>query len=268
LLPPSPIEGDRWPLPADVRSPIALAIGDSLDPWYNPKEYRLYLIDLNGGRLRAFSATGEVVAETTLDAIDRPTDQPGRFGYVELDYYGNIYVSDRTAGALYKFDSQLRPLVTFSGPGPGGDALDEPRGVAIWRRFGQVFVAEREGAQYFFVGTDFEPRTGPIEIRRDGDQRVAFDMFLTEAALITAAFVSTEGDTLAIVDAGVHGAGAQTVSWTSIEWRIPPVEGWHERAKRVFIEARPTYSSRRRFSRIRDLEIAWRDHLTPYSEDQ
>ena len=268
LLPPSPIDGDRWPLPADVQSPIALAIGDSLDPWYNPKEYRLYLIDLNGGRLRAFSATGEVVAETTLDAIDRPTDQPGRFGYVELDYYGNIYVSDRTVGALYTFDSQLRPLVTFSGPGPGGDALDEPRGVAIWRRFGQVFVAEREGAQYFFVGTDFEPRTGPIEVRRDGDQRVAFDLFLTEAALITAAFVSAEGDTLAIVDAGVHGAGAQTVSWTSIEWRIPPVEGWHERAKRIFIEARPTYSSRRRFSRIRDLEIAWRDHLTPYSEDQ
>jgi DNA-binding beta-propeller fold protein YncE len=268
LLPPSPINGDQWPLPADAHSPIALAVGDSLDPWYNPKEYRLYLIDLNGGRLRAINASGEVMAETTLDMLDRPTDEPGRFGYVELDYYGNVYVSDQVSGVLYKFDSQLRPLVTFSGPGPAEDALDEPRGVAIWRRFGQVFVAEREGAQYFFVGTDFEPRSGPIEIRRDGDREIAFDLFLTEAALITAAFVSAEGDTLAIVDAGVHGVGPQTVSWAPSEWKSPPAEGWHERAVRVLVEARPTYSSRRRFSRIRDLELAWTGHLTPSSEDQ
>ncbi len=268
LLMPSPIESDRWPLPADVHSPIALAVGDSLDPWYNPKEYRLYLVDLNGGRLRAISATGEVLAETTPDVLDRPTDEPGRFGYVELDYYGNIYVSDQVTGVLYKFDSQLRPLVTFSGPGPVEDALDEPRGVAIWRRFGQVFIAEREGAQYFFVGTDFEPRSGPIKIRRDGDRDIAFDLFLTEAALITAAFVSAEGDTLAIVDAGVHGVGAQTVSWAPSAWRSPPADGWYERAERVLVEARPTYSSRRRFSRIRDLEVAWGDDLTPSSEDQ
>lgn len=258
VLPPSPIEEDRWPLPGDVERPAALAIGDSLDIWYHPPAYRLYLVDRDGERLRAYDAKGRVLAEVAPGELDRPADRPGRFGYVELDYYGNVYVSDSVAGVLYKLDLDLRPLATFPGPGPADETLVEPRGVAIWPRFGQVFVAEREGARYFFVGTDFSPGTEPLEIRATGEPPAyGFDLFLTEMSLVNAAFLDSAGDTLAFVEAGTFGPGHATVEWTAEEWTRGPPADFRERLQRVAIEARATYSSRKRFSLIRTFDVRW-----------
>ncbi|MGH7544396.1 MAG: NHL repeat-containing protein, partial [Gemmatimonadota bacterium] len=193
ILPPSPIAGDRWPLPADVDGPTALAVGDSLDPWFHPSAYALYLVDREGGRLRAYGAAGQILAETSPDRLERPADGPGRFGYVELDYYGNVYVSDPVANVIYKFDPDLHLLAAYPGPGPADEGLDEPRGIAIWPRFGQVFVAEREGARYLFVGTDFRAED-PLEIRASEDPPgYAFELFLTERSLVGAAFLDAAG---------------------------------------------------------------------------
>ncbi len=257
LLASSPVVGARWPLPADVRAPRGLAVADSLDPWYRPRIYRLYLVDLDGGRLRACGADGAVLAETVPDSLPRPRGGAGRFDYVALDYFGNVYVSDPTANVLYKFDADLHWLTTFPGPGRAEDAFEEPRGIALWKRFGQVFVAEREGAQYFFVGTDFRPLQEPVEVRREAPGTWAFDLWLTEAAQITTAFEDAAGDTLAVAEAGVFGTGRQAISWGESAWRAAPPEGWEARAGKVTIEARPTYSSKKKFSRIRTLRVAF-----------
>lgn len=258
ILPASPIAGDRWPLPEDLERPSALAVGDSLDPWYHPSAYRLYLVDRDGRRLRAHDARGRVLAEVAPAALERPTDGEARFGYVELDYYGNVYVSDPLAGVLYKLDPDLQPLATFPGPGPAEEALVEPRGVAIWPRFGQVFVAEREGASYFFVGTDFRPDGEPLELRvADGSAGYAIDLFLTELSLVGAAFLDASGDTLAYLDAGTYGPGRVTVEWTPDEWAAAPPDDFRERLSAVAIEARATYSSRKRFSLVRVFEVRW-----------
>lgn len=251
----SPIEADRWPLPADVDSPISLAVADSLDPWYSPAHYRLLLVDRDGQRLRAIDASGTVVAESTLPALEG--DARGALAFVELDYYGNVYATDRHLDVVYKFDSHLRLLTKFPGSDPTVDPLDEPRGVAIWRRFGQVFVAERNGAHYFFVGTDFEPRTGPLEVREVGRRAWALDLFLTEAALVTVSFLDAAGDTLATADVGTLGVGEQVARWGSAGWLEVPAEEWRERSTHAIVEARPTYSSRRRFSRVRRYELVW-----------
>jgi DNA-binding beta-propeller fold protein YncE len=256
---PSAIAADRWPLPPDVRDPRGLAVGDSLDPWYHPAAYRLYLVDWDGARLRAYGADGAVLAEVTPDGVAPPGAVPGRFDYVALDYYGNVYVTDPGTNALYKFDPLLQHLTTFPGAGPDEAALDEPRGVAIWKRFGQVFVAEREGAQYFFVGTDFQTQE-PLSVSREGDPpHYTFDLFMTEAALVTARFLDAGGDTLAVAEAGVYGTGEQAVAWGPEAWARPPPEGWEERAARLSIEARPTYSSRKRFSLVRTMPFVWTD---------
>ena len=258
-VPPSPIAGDRWPLPSDVDRPTALAVGDSLDPWFEPSAFVLYLVDGDGGRLRAYGAKGEVVAEVSPDALERPEGGPGRFGYVELDYYGNVYVSDPLASMVYKLDPGLRPLAVYPGPGPADEALDQPRGIAIWPRFGQVFVAEREGARYLFVGTDFEA-ADPLQVRASEDRSsFALDLFLTERSLIGVAFLDTAGDTLAAVDAGTFGPGAATVEWPASAWTAPPPDGLRRLASSVVIEARATYSSRKRFSRVHAFDVAWSD---------
>ena len=258
-LPPPLTPGDRWPLPDDVDAPRGLAIADSADAWFRPSASRLYLVDRDGQRLRAYDPEGVVVA--SIEARDvSPDDAGARFLYVELDYFGNVYVSDPAEGALHKLDPDLRPLTTFKGPGPAESALEEPRGIAIWKRFGQVFVAEREGAQYFFVGTDFRPLEEPLRVRRGAEGGPwELDLFLTEAATVRVAFLGRVGDTLAVADVGTVGEGRQAVGWDATEWQSPPPEGWWERAERVVVEARPTYSSRRRFARVRDFPLLWMD---------
>ena len=259
ILPPSPIAGDRWPLPADLDRPTALAVGDSLDPWFQPSAYLLYLVDREGSRLRAYGAEGEILAEISSGRLARSGGRPGRFGYVELDYYGNVYVSDAMANVIHKLDPGLAPLAAYPGPGPPDETLDQPRGIAIWPRFGQVFVAEREGARYLFVGTDLRA-DDPLEVRSpEQPPGFAFDLFLTERSLIGAAFLDAAGDTLAAVDAGTFGPGAAIVAWPATAWTKPPPDGWRELARRIVIEARATYSSRRRFSLVRSFGLAWRD---------
>lgn len=257
LLPASPVTGDRWPLPGDVEAPLGLAVADSADPWLRPGGYRLYLVDRDGARLRAYDAAGRVLAEVHPDDLSRPGGGPGRFFYLALDYFGNVYATDPLAEVVYKLDEHLRPLAVFSGPGDPGSALEEPRGIAIWKRFGQVFVAERAGAQYFFVGTDFDIDS-PVAVRRgEADGSYAIDLTLTEAATVTVAFLDVAGDTLGVAEAGTVLQGARTARLGS--WSLLPSEGWRERAASVAIEARPTYSSRKRFSRVRLLPLVWED---------
>ena len=260
LLPPPLAAGDRWPLPDDVEAPLGLAVMDSLDPWLQPNATRLYLVDRDGGRLRAYDTRGRVVA--AIAAADLPDGEAVRFFYVEIDYFGNVYVSDPAGGRIWKLDSRLRLLDSFSGPGPVESALEEPRGIAIWKRFGQVFVAERDGAQYYFVGTDFRAVSEPLEIRRaprSGEEGSAWsmDLFLTEAATVSIAFLDASGDTLAAADTGVALAGPRTISWDDTDWTEPGAAGWEEGAQRVVVQARPTYSSRRRFARVKELPFVW-----------
>ncbi|MDX1661465.1 MAG: NHL repeat-containing protein [Gemmatimonadota bacterium] len=255
LLPDSPVSGDRWPLPDDVEAPLGIAVGDDRDPWYRPQGYRLYLVDRDGERLRAYDAGGRVLAEVSPEDVRGFDAGPGRFFYVALDYHGNLYVTDPIAGAVYKLDDRLRPLAVFPGPGEAGTALEAPRGIAIWRRFGQVFVAEERGAQYYFVGTDFVVDS-PAEIRRDeAGSGYAIDLTLTEAATVKLTFLDAAGDTLGVADAGRVPQGSSSARWSA--WIRFPVEDWMARAERVAIEARPTYSSRKRFSRTRTVPIEW-----------
>jgi sugar lactone lactonase YvrE len=258
----SVVSGDRWPLPDDVDAPLGLAIMDSLDPWLQPNVTRLYLVDRDGRRLRAYDVEGRVVASVEAANVAEGGESP-RFFYVEIDYFGNVYATDPGSGRIYKLDPELRPLASFAGPGPAESALEEPRGIAIWKRFGQVFVAEREGAQYFFVGADFLPVTEPIRVARgEAPGSWALEGFLTETSTVHVAFLDGAGDTLAIADAGTVGTGRQMVAWGSEDWVSPPAEGWETRAQRIVLEARPTYSSRRRFARVRIFPVVWEGALT------
>jgi hypothetical protein len=57
---------------------------------------------------------------------------------------------------VIKFDHNLKLLDIFGSEGDEDNQFIEPRGIAIYKRFGQVFVAEKKGAQYFWVGTNLK----------------------------------------------------------------------------------------------------------------
>ncbi len=102
----------------------------------------------------------------------------------------------------------------------------------------------------------------PLEVRRAPREKGglvdwSMDLFLTEAATVTIAFLDATGDTLATADAGIQRAGPQTVAWDETEWTEPVARGWEGKARSVVVEARPTYSSRRRFARVQEFPIVW-----------
>ena len=71
-----------------------------------------------------------------------------------IDYYCNIWVTDFANHCIHEFDRNLNYLTSFGRKGGGKKEFFEPRGIAIYKRFGQVFIVEKEAAQYYWVGTD------------------------------------------------------------------------------------------------------------------
>lgn len=135
---------------ATLFQPIAIAAITKGDEWIYYGDYFLAVTDSLGGRLWKISPDGKALGLVRRSAIAGN----GSFNHVGIDYYGNIYVTDTRAGKIHKFDRYLKYIVAIGDTGTGDVQFDEPRGIAIYRRFGQIFVSERAGARYFWIGTD------------------------------------------------------------------------------------------------------------------
>lgn len=202
--------GGRWDHDADDRF-AAVVCGDGSR-----------LVTLEDG-----AVTGEAV----------PSDCGGSvFNYPVIDYYGSIWVSDSAACMIHKFDRNLRHLASFGSPGTGDRELDHPTGLAIWRRYGQIFVAERKGARYFWIGTDlldidFTALAHGFELTG----------WLTEPSNILAQVEDDDGVVVRTVHNGRAPSGAFECSWdgTDVSGRRLPGGAY-----RLVARIEPTYSSR------------------------
>jgi len=125
--------------------PYTIAAISKSDKWYYYRNYYIAVVDSFGQRLWKLTLEGEPIKVVHYSSIYHG----GAFGHLAIDYYGNVYITDKKMGVIHKFDRFLNYVVSI-----GGSDLDEPRGITIYRRFGQVFVSERAGAQYFWIGTD------------------------------------------------------------------------------------------------------------------
>lgn len=132
-------------------------------------------------RLVKLSLAGVVQECVDYSAV---SDRGGGFYFPAIDYYGNVFVTDAVSGCVYKFDRHLRPLARLECAGEHPDDLDAPRGIAIYRRFGQVFVAEETGVSYFWVGTDVL-NTECRAVPGNGGGKVIVRFFLTEQSNVT-----------------------------------------------------------------------------------
>jgi len=147
-------EADGRPLrsiQADLSGPEHIAVIDAGERWSYFREDYLCVTDHGGRRLVKLSLEGQPLAR----AGDLETSwEKALYGYPAIDYYGNVWVSDRDNHCIHKFDRDLKYIVSFGREGDGRGEFRSPRGLAIWRRFGQVFVAEEGGAQYYWIGID------------------------------------------------------------------------------------------------------------------
>lgn len=131
----------------DLEGPTGIAVIDKDAPYNQFQTDAAVVIDREGSRLNLFSLGGLLLRQYDMRRLG--LSRAG-FSYATFDRHGNCYIADRENDQIHVFDPELKHVVSF-----GDDSrFSSPRGIVIWRRFGQLFVNEAEGGQYLWVGLD------------------------------------------------------------------------------------------------------------------
>lgn len=227
--------------------PVAVATVPEGDRLARGKQPQIIIADLDGARVRCFTPSGSLHA--TLEARTLPASD-ARFDALEIDYYGNVYAVDTEHHRLHKLRDDLFPLDTFGAEGTGQGEFRSPRGIAIHRRLGQVFVTEVDGGQYLWVGTDVRDlRVEP------GAAGVEFAFVLTEESTLTLRVLDSQGaEVAALVAERRTPCGPFRGGWDGTNAQGERVPGG---TYTIEIRARATYASRSVFERTMERAFAF-----------
>ena len=135
--------------PSGSAAPTALAVADGSNYWSYFRYERVLFYADGGSKLVKCTFDGKMLLQAAMPAGHRAS-------YGAIDYYHNYWVTDTDHHCILKFDHNLKLLETFGSYGTGDNQFDGPTGITIYKRYGQAFVAERKGAQYYWVGTDLK----------------------------------------------------------------------------------------------------------------
>jgi DNA-binding beta-propeller fold protein YncE len=150
----------------DFYEPTAIAVIDKNDPYNYFGDDFIIVIDQNRSRILKLSRSGQILSMTDARMIGLLEAQ---FMYCAIDRYGNIYVTDKINHEIHKFDRNLVYLISIGKEGRGKVEFFEPRGIFIWKRFGQVFVTDIAGGSYYWLSSDgfiigcFPPRLDSLK---------------------------------------------------------------------------------------------------------
>lgn len=164
----------------DLNKPIAIAITDKGERWSYYKDEFLIVIDGAGKRIQKFDLNGKLLARVETGLSPLPANC--EFSDCAIDYYENIWVTDKLNNCLHKFDRFLRYITKVL---PPAGEFTSPRGIAIWRRFGQVFIVEREAINYFWIGVDGYIEGCYPSVFNPKEKGVTVVLYLTEPANIS-----------------------------------------------------------------------------------
>ncbi|KPK71343.1 hypothetical protein AMJ71_02555 [candidate division TA06 bacterium SM1_40] len=227
-----------------VEHPDGIAVYDGRDQWSFYEDRSLYVVDQHGERIQQFSLDGRLIAAVKMSDIG-VTDAD--IAYLAVDYYGNLYATDMSNHRIHKFDRSLRYIISYGRYGTGDKEFDSPRGIGIWKRFGQVFIVEREGAQYYWVGVDASirgifPRTFGIE-----HSGTTLSLYLTEACEVNVS-ISDENKNVVrrLVPELWRELGEHEIVWDGLDDARRPVPPG---VYRLNVTVEPTYSSKGYFKK-------------------
>ena len=191
--------------------PQAIAVVDPQEPYAAEPDGSVYVIDQGRARIQRFSLEGHFLGQLTAADLGRASVH---FDSLALDYFDNVWATDREASQILKFDQNLQWVDSWGRPGDEDGCLDGPRGIAIVRHYGQVLVLERQSAQYLWVGADirdikFSPLLDP-----DRGRLARLDFRVTERAWVDA-WVEDQGRhrLATLLDHKLQRQGAQTLYW-------------------------------------------------------
>lgn len=233
---------DTMPRVVELQAPTGVD-AVSGEPWFHTGESFAVAVTCDGTTLVKLMGDS-IVAETGLSDCGGDV-----FNYPVIDFYGNVWVTDSISCMIHKFDDDLRYLSSFGGPGSGDREFDHPTGIALWKRFGQVFVAESEGARYFWVGSDIRD----LDLSTAG-RSVTVTGVLTEESSVVAYVENGSGGRAATISDGRLPAGEFEFFWDGVTAgsRTSEAEGGEYA---LVIEVQPTYSSRGYFSKQWEMDF-------------
>ncbi|MFC1627820.1 NHL repeat-containing protein, partial [Gemmatimonadota bacterium] len=160
-----------------ITAPGALALSHPDQRWSYYHEFALYVADRENPVLIRLDQQGNETARISAGDIGLSSM---RVAYMTTDFYGNVWVTDSENHSIHKFDRKLNHLVTFGSKGNRDRQFESPRGIDIWRRLGQMFIAEEKGAQYYWVGAD---ATDVAAVQRGTSLKISYS--LTEHSYLT-----------------------------------------------------------------------------------
>jgi DNA-binding beta-propeller fold protein YncE len=135
----------------EIYQPMGIAVIDAKAPDNFEKDDFLVVTDNYGTRISKFSRNGRFMG--SVQSYDLGLVE-GHFLYAAIDYYGSIYITDEANNQIHKFDRNLTYIISVGRTGTGGGEFLSPRGISIWRKFGQVFISEQRGGQYLWLAVD------------------------------------------------------------------------------------------------------------------
>lgn len=232
-------------LEAAFSRPVDVATVPEGDRLAAGRKRTVVVADRDGRRLRSFDPAGALRAARDASSLAVPD---ASFDDVDLDYHGNVFAIDRKGNRIHKLREDLFPLDTFGARGTSPGEFLGPRGIAIHRRFGQVFVTEEDGGQYLWIGTDVR------DVRaRNEDGGIRLDYLLTEESLVEVRVLDARGATVArLVEEARQGAGPHAGFWDGTDASGARVAAG---AYTIDVAARATYASRSSFERKRSLRV-------------
>jgi len=198
------------------------------------------VIDHFGTRINQLNQDGQIIR--SIDCRRIGLDTAG-FSYCAFDRYGNIYVTDRVNCRLHIFAPGLKYITSFGRAtnAPGQQPIfNSPRGIAIGRKFGQLFITESDGGQYYLIALDgwligcFPEQFDSL---RPG---TTIAIYLTQRAEIMIDIVNSTGEIIrTLTSAYEQGPGEVLIVWDGRNQKgmiVPPGE------YSIRITLRPTYS--------------------------
>jgi hypothetical protein len=227
--------------------PIAIATIAEGDRLSHGKKRRVVVADRDGAMLRLFTVEGNLAG--TLEGAALPGGA-GTFNDVDFDYFGNVFAVDRARHRMHKMRDDLVPLDSFGSKGEGPDQFLSPRGIAIHRELGQVFITEENGGRYLWIGTDvrkFEAEMAQGE--------VSFSYLLTEESTASLRILDSAGRLVtSIFTNDRQSAGTTRGTWdgTGSDGAVVPSGDYVAE-----IRARATYSSRSSFEKKATRTFRW-----------
>jgi len=128
---------------------IEVIDADATNNYYH--EDFVVITDNEGKRVSKFTTNGRFLNSVYSFEIGLAD---ANFLYCAIDYFGNIYITDEKNDQIHKFDRNLTYIISEGRTGVGQGEFNSPRGITIGRRYGQVFITEKEGGQYLWIAID------------------------------------------------------------------------------------------------------------------